>query len=477
MSSIGIGIVTYNRLDYLRNCVHGVRTHTASPFRLVVADDGSTDGSREWCEAEGIQVIGRGNQGVCWNKNRALFALQEAGCDPILLLEDDCWPVSPGWDHDWRVATALFGHVSYAHEKLARWTLSGSGRPTDPIVNNKATAQCSSVSALLMRKVGFFDSRFKGYGVGHAEWTTRIKKAGSGFKWAEIDGGRRARANLYIHGGVHGHDAPTFKDRENIARNEALFDSLKQEPIYRHPWSNPQEQALFAREMLDLGISLDGYLRTTTPQNTPLGRLAYAAPLREALDAALADEAGFPIGGRWLEGLAAGIPMLGTELVPELNHAMLHLLRERMQPGWRILAFGAGYSTAWWSRHAGFVHAFEEDEARARMAERVAEPGKAQVTQARAAELPGLAGALETSFEICVMDCAHGVGCISVAAQRLATNGVLVINHASRPEYADIIQSLKAHGLRELRLTAPAPGSARMVVSSVLYAPGNCLGL
>jgi glycosyltransferase involved in cell wall biosynthesis len=265
---------------------------------MIVADDGSTDGTREWCRAEGIPVIGRGNQGVCWNKNRVLFALQELGCDPILLLEDDCWPAEPGWDEDWRVATALFGHVSYAHQKLARWTLSGSGRPTDPYVNNKATAQCSSISALLMRKVGFFDSRFKGYGVGHAEWTTRIKRTGQGFKWAEIEDGRRARANLYIKGGVVGHDAPTFKDRANVARNEALFDSLKQEPVYRHPWASAEEQAAFAAEIGDLGMTLDGYLRATTTTASPLERLSYAPPLRAALDAILTDDGGLALAGR-----------------------------------------------------------------------------------------------------------------------------------------------------------------------------------
>ncbi|MBS7791919.1 glycosyltransferase [Roseococcus sp. SDR] len=477
MSKIGIGIVTYNRLEYLRNCVQGVRQFTTSPFHIVVADDGSTDGSREWCRSEGIEVIGLGNQGVCWNKNRALFALQEAGCDPILLLEDDCWPIAPGWDHDWRVATALFGHVSYAHPKLAKWTLSGSGRPTDPYVNNKATAQCSSISALLMRKVGFFDSRFKGYGVGHAEWTTRIKKAGSGFKWAEIEDGRRARANLYIHGGVKGHDAPTFKDRENVARNEALFDRLKQEPIYRHPWSSAEEQASFAREMLELGISLDGYLHATTEESGPLQRLAYAPPIRDALDSVLSDEAGFAMAGRWVEGIAGNVPLIGTELAPELNYAMLHFLQERMQPLWTVLAFGAGYSTAWWSRQADFVHAFEEDEERAAMARRLAEPGKARVTQARAAELPGMAAALHGPFDVVVLDCPNGPAYATVALQLLAKTGVLVINHAGRPEYADVLVKLKETGLRELRLVGPAPGSPRMVTSSVIYAPDNCLGL
>lgn len=477
MSTLGIGIVTYNRLDHLRNCVNGVRSFTVSPHHLIVADDGSTDGTREWCRAEGIPVIGRGNQGVCWNKNRALFVLQALGCDPILLLEDDCWPVTPGWDEDWRVATAAFGHVSYAHQKLARWTLSGSGRPTDPYVNNKATAQCSSISAMLMRKVGFFDSRFKGYGVGHAEWTTRIKKAGSGFKFAELEDGRRARANLYINGGVEAHDAPTFKDRENIARNEALFDSLKQEPIYRHPWSQPEEQGQFADEMTEVGISLAPYLQTTAASSSPLDRISYSKPLRDALGSIIAEEDGFAIAGGWIEGLASQLPIYDSELVPSLNYALLHLLKERIKPEWRVLEFGAGYSTVWWSRHVAMVHAMEEDAGWAETVRRLAEPGKHIITQAPAVDFPARTRELDGSFEIVVVDCSNAGACAVAALPRLRSTGAMIVNHSDRLEHAELIRAWKERGLRELRLTAPAPGSLRMEVASVLYLADNCLGL
>ncbi|RYZ89602.1 MAG: glycosyltransferase, partial [Proteobacteria bacterium] len=150
MLKLGIGIVTYNRLERLQQVVAAVKAHTTSPFELVVAEDGGDDGTREWCAQEGVRIVSGQNAGVCWNKNRALFALQAMGCDPILLLEDDCFPVETGWDQDWRIATALYGHVSFAHDKLAPWKISGSGRATDPVVNYKSTAQCSSVSGLAL---------------------------------------------------------------------------------------------------------------------------------------------------------------------------------------------------------------------------------------------------------------------------------------------------------------------------------------
>lgn len=166
---VGIGVVTYNRLERLKRVIGAIREMTASPYALVVADDGSSDGTADWCRSEGIAVVTGPNRGVCWNKNRALYALTEMGCDPLLLVEDDIYPVRRGWEEDWKEATAKWGHVSYAHPKLLPWLISGSGAPSDPYVNRKASAQCASIGARHMPELGYFDTRYKGYGVGHAE--------------------------------------------------------------------------------------------------------------------------------------------------------------------------------------------------------------------------------------------------------------------------------------------------------------------
>ena len=43
---IGIGIITYNRRDVVAETLARVRSHTASPYNLVVADDGSDERHR-----------------------------------------------------------------------------------------------------------------------------------------------------------------------------------------------------------------------------------------------------------------------------------------------------------------------------------------------------------------------------------------------------------------------------------------------
>lgn len=245
---IGIGVVTYNRLERLQQVIRAIQDMTVAPYRLVVADDGSSDGTAAWCRENSISVITGQNRGVCWNKNRALYALTEAGCDPILLVEDDIYPVESGWEEKWRVATDKWGHVSYAHPKLLPWLISGSGTPEDPYVNRKASAQCASIGATHMQKLGYFDTRFKGYGVGHAEWTSRAHRLGVGFVPTIIEDGQTAKANLYIFGGLQHEDAPSYRDNQSVARNRELMHTTKREAVRREPWSSDEERELFLME-------------------------------------------------------------------------------------------------------------------------------------------------------------------------------------------------------------------------------------
>lgn len=45
---IDIIVVTYNRLPYMKTFMQELKASTKYPFRLIVLDNGSTDGTREW---------------------------------------------------------------------------------------------------------------------------------------------------------------------------------------------------------------------------------------------------------------------------------------------------------------------------------------------------------------------------------------------------------------------------------------------
>ena len=479
MTKIGIGVVTYNRRPYLETCIRKIQEFTKTDHILLVADDGSTDDTVEFCKAEDIRYVTGSNRGVCWNKNRALFALEALGCDPILLVEDDCFPDREGWDFEWRIATALHGHVSYAHPKLAPSTLAGSGTALDPFVNSKATAQVASVSGGLLRKVGFFDTRFRGYGVGHAEWTTRIKRAGSGFAFAVLADGARARANLYISGGITANDAPTFKDKANIIRNQELFEKLRDEQIYRHPWNDEAERDEFIAEMASSGVDGKHYVKAfcTSPEDASFQEVMYRRSGRKAVRKMLTDERSFALRDRWLDSIANNIPIFDKEIVPWLNYSVVKLLQERVKPEWRVFEYGAGYSTIWWSTKVAEVHSTESDIQWAAMVRSVARPSAAVRSCNDPEAFPREIDHVPGNFEVIVVDGLNRPACAVHAVSRLSEDGVIIYDNTDRAAYRKSRDVLKQQGFKELQLTGVTPMTIQRETTSIFYRVNNCLSI
>ncbi|MFK8076696.1 MAG: glycosyltransferase family 2 protein [Granulosicoccus sp.] len=90
MPTVSAIIPTYNRLPSLRIAVESVLSQRYAVHELIVVDDGSTDGTHEWCERqERITLITQHNQGVSHARNRAI---EQATGEWIGLLDsDDRW--------------------------------------------------------------------------------------------------------------------------------------------------------------------------------------------------------------------------------------------------------------------------------------------------------------------------------------------------------------------------------------------------
>jgi Glycosyl transferase family 2 len=253
MMAVGIAIITHERRSLLERLTASVAELTSGPHELVVADDGSLDGSAKWCRDHGLRVVSGVRRGVAWNKNRALFALAHLGCDPLVLLEDDALPVVRGWERDWIEGTGAWHHVA-CDPKVLRHAVSGAGTPADPYISPAATGFCMSVSTEVLELVGYFDSRFRGYGHEHAEWTTRIKRAGYGFSEITLPDGRRFKAQLFLTGGLTLVKAESTCVAAEAHANRELGKQIAGEPVFRRPWRTPEERGSFLAEQASAEI-------------------------------------------------------------------------------------------------------------------------------------------------------------------------------------------------------------------------------
>lgn len=90
---ISVAVAAYNAAEYLREAINSVLAQSLRPFEIVVVDDGSTDNTRQVCEAFGerIRYFYQQNDGTAGISAR-WRSIQESRGDWIALLDhDDRW--------------------------------------------------------------------------------------------------------------------------------------------------------------------------------------------------------------------------------------------------------------------------------------------------------------------------------------------------------------------------------------------------
>jgi GT2 family glycosyltransferase len=93
--SVDIIIVNYNTQKYLKNCLNSIYQNTEYPFNIIIVDNNSTDGSRQYLKnLKNIKtIINTKNIGCAagWN-----MGIKEGNNKYIVLLNPDTI-VTPGW--------------------------------------------------------------------------------------------------------------------------------------------------------------------------------------------------------------------------------------------------------------------------------------------------------------------------------------------------------------------------------------------
>lgn len=196
----GVAIVTYNRAKQLGDLIECVQKTVPEGTRIVVADDGSTDETPQIVASFPDVMYLRGtNKGVAHNKNRALCALQS--CSFVALLEDDLFPVKPGWFEIYETAARFLGvhHFCRVQDKEIPETIESctyalqSAYGWKPIYGESPRGDLTFVTKRAIQTVGGMHPDFRGVGYAHGEWSNRIAKAGlipHPLKWIDIQEAR-----------------------------------------------------------------------------------------------------------------------------------------------------------------------------------------------------------------------------------------------------------------------------------------------
>lgn len=210
LPKVSVAIMTFNQKPYLQDCIESVLEQDYENFEIVVADDGSTDGTQDMLEDYAARFPGRfrlqlspANRGITINANAAHFActgdyIAWMGGDDLMLpgklgaqvalMEGD--PLCVLSYHDLEVFHSSTGKWLYLFSERAR---PREGDVRAAIRFGTFNGACATMIRRAAAPPGGFD--------------TRIRRASDWLYWIEtLGGGGRIRYLDEVLGRYRRHD-------------------------------------------------------------------------------------------------------------------------------------------------------------------------------------------------------------------------------------------------------------------------------
>lgn len=94
MNKTSIIIPTYNGEGLLRECLQAIRSYTSPPYEILVIDNGSIDGTLDFCRDEDVILVSAASR--LGFPRACNYGLQLASGDVLVLLNNDVL-VTPRW--------------------------------------------------------------------------------------------------------------------------------------------------------------------------------------------------------------------------------------------------------------------------------------------------------------------------------------------------------------------------------------------
>jgi GT2 family glycosyltransferase len=95
---VAVVILTWNALEWTKRCLAALRTVTVHPaWRLIVVDNGSTDGTVEWLQAAGDLTLVTNGTNLGYSKGCNIGIARRAAGEDVVLMNNDVVVTDPSW--------------------------------------------------------------------------------------------------------------------------------------------------------------------------------------------------------------------------------------------------------------------------------------------------------------------------------------------------------------------------------------------
>ncbi len=167
MAFFSIIIPAYNRANIIERAVISVLTQTYTNFELIIADDGSSDNTKDvikkYLADERVHYYYQQNKGVCAARN---FGTTKSSGNYLIFLDSDDH-VEPGWLNDfYNILKDIDNDIAFCNMKVmspsGEYKLVNAGNPyNDNITKGMYIAGLFAVKRQLFIDAGMYDEKMK----------------------------------------------------------------------------------------------------------------------------------------------------------------------------------------------------------------------------------------------------------------------------------------------------------------------------
>jgi GT2 family glycosyltransferase len=182
-NDIGVGILSFNRLDCIKRLIKSIRNNTdLSRTTVIISDESTEPNVREYLHSVrdmGV-LLNKERLGIAGNTNRLLKCLERFRYK--ILLNDDVEILGKNWEQLYVRAM----HDTGFHHFCMRQSGVYGAKDSDGIVKDingimvrtideKPQGAVFALDHVAFERVGFFDETFGVYGMEHVDWSHRVE--------------------------------------------------------------------------------------------------------------------------------------------------------------------------------------------------------------------------------------------------------------------------------------------------------------